>query len=328
MAVWFAGAKEHELGRAAYVAPVSVALVVLFFLAGGATGGLNLAAVLWRGVQAADPQIIQHGVFRAVFAVTSEDAQTNWRHHMVSGLLLGAFVSLMLRSYLFSRIGRLVSAIGVLCCVLLVVLSLSRAIMVAAALALVVVMCGLLIARSGQRARLLALGGAALCAGALLLTPLGDLVAARFFAQDQSASYEARFETLAAGAALIEKNLLVGGAATYERDMHNVVLQHWIGFGLIGLLAALNFVLLIILVASRLFILAVVKAGRANTALLLASALLALPFVRAFTAGGGLGGAEWLCIGVSIGVLTRSTPKSGQPLYPGLDVKPSGGTAR
>lgn len=267
--------------------------------------GVNPAEVLVRTTASGDPEILQRELFRSAFIGFGFDdvgVRGNFRHEVFGSVLVAmclsaACVSLRPFSSTVSRgLYRFSIALGAT----LLVLSMSRSVMIAAA---AWPLLGLLKSVLSGRLSPRVVGGALVAAAvATALAVLGFLnVLWVRFTQDTS-SYRARDRLLAEAWDNIGSNLLTGGVATQGASSHNFVIDNWLRSGLFGAAAALAVTVMVL----GLFLGLAVNLQHEPPWMLPVIALLALPLVRLFTAGGGLiPPVQWVALGVVAGFLAH-----------------------
>jgi hypothetical protein len=291
------------LQHARWAAAVAAVSLLLALAASLAVNGVNPAAAFGRMLATGDTRILGHEVFKSAFAGFGFDATTaraNMRHEAFGAVLVAMYVSMTaVRLYpLSSARARNAYRASIVLATLMILLSLSRSVTIAAAAIPVLAVVRTL--RSGRLStRQIALAGA-MAAGAAVLVVLGvSRILWDRFTQDTS-SYQARDVLLHQAVSNIGEHALTGGVSTVGGSSHNLVLDSWLRSGLFGAAFA-AFILL--LVVGVWFVL-VVGLPRAPDWMFPVTAALALPVIRMLTAGGGLiPPVEWVCLAVVAGFL-------------------------
>lgn len=295
------GASAMSLLRWAGLATSLVLLGALSFSM--ATNGVNPAAVFAKTIGSADPEVLQKELFKSAFAgfgIADEEVKGNIRHEVFGAVFIATCVSHVAAGMVpfTSRAARNLFRFATLLAVGLIVVSMSRSLMIAAAAW--PLMAGIRALLAG-RVRPAALG-AALVAGLLVvatsLAGLLDVVWVRF-TQDTS-SYEARDGLLTLAYTNIMANPILGGVETANASSHNFVLDTWLRAGVFAALAALA----ALVVTVGLWLSLIGSLHRHPAWLLPATAMLTLPIVRMLTAGGGLiPPVQWVALGIVAGLV-------------------------
>jgi O-antigen ligase len=288
---------------------LSLSLLLAFGLA-MAANGINPVAVLGKTVAAADPEIFQKQVFTSAFASfgrTEGDVSGNIRHEIFGALLFSMLVSTWAMRVGVSparwqtRLYRLSMVLGVV----LLVLSMSRAVLIAALVWPLVAAVRTLRRAELSLGQLAVMAAAVVAVGGLAVSGLGAVIYNRFFVD--TTSYEGRAGHYTAGLGAIADHWVTGGYNTAGHSTHNLVLDTLLRNGLFAALPAL---LVLCLVAATMVVL-VVRLDRLPAYMVPVTAALALPLVRMLTIGGGaISPVGWLTLGFVIGVLAarRTAP--------------------
>ena len=295
-----------------WTAPVTLAVLLAALTLGAVQNNVDIVGVIAQSIAAADPQIIEFGLFRRVFGgfgFESAEVRTNFRHEIFGGLLFTMYVSgwshsrVPFRPGLQSWIYRatLVGGTGML------ILSLSRSIIVAATIwPLLLIARALLTGRVSARNQFT---GIVVVIGAVIagVAGVGELLYERFF--EETNSYDTRAGNIGLALETIQENFWFGKPdLTGETSAHNFVLDAWSSAGVfVGVPALIVFVTIVGLWASLL-----VRIQTMPDELLAITAALALPSIRLVTQGGGLLAiVEWVTLGFVAGVLGAAY-RSGQ----------------
>ncbi len=265
--------------------------------------GVNPARVFARTIASGDPEILQKELFKSAFVGFGFDASVvrgNIRHEVFGALLMAMGLSSVCaylrppapgwERWLFR--GSLALGAGLL------LLSMSRSVMIAAAIWPVLLQLRYLMAgRISRNFPLIVAGAVALVSG-LLILGVAQVVWVRF-TQDTS-SYEKRDELISRAFANLSDSAFSGGVETASASSHNFIIDTWLRAGFVAAAAA---ALVVLFVAWR-FGSLVVRLPREPVWVVPMTALLALPLVRFVTAGGGLvPPVSWVTIAVVTGLV-------------------------
>ncbi len=280
-----------------------------------AANGVNAADVFARTIAAGDPQILQRELFRTAFGgfgLAEQSVMGNIRHEVFGALLLAVCLSSacsLLRPFA-TRAQSTLFMIGQGLAVFLLLLSMSRSVIVALAgwplLGLMrQVLAGRITARGAGAALLLVITGGVLAAVGVL-----QVLWIRF--TEDTGSYEARDRLLDAAFDNLGRSLATGGVSTESASSHNFVIDTWLRAGVVASLAALVVVVLV----CGLFIALALTLPNEPQWMLPVAAMIVLPVVRFFTAGGGLiPPVQWVALGVAAGFLAyRAMLREGSAL--------------
>ena len=267
--------------------------------------GVNAADVFARTITSADPEILQKELFRSSFGgfgLAEESVMGNIRHEVFGALLLALWRVLGMsaccgRSGAGPRPGS--TWLGQGLAAFLLLLSMSRSVILGlAAWPLLGLLRQVLRGRvtpRGAGAGLLVAGGAGLLAAVGVLQVLWVR-----FTEDTS-SYEARDTLLQTAFQNLGGSLATGGVSTELASSHNFVIDTWLRAGIAASLAAVVVVVLV----GGLFLALAFTLPREPDWMLPVTAMIALPVVRMFTAGGGLiPPVQWVALGVVTGFLS------------------------
>lgn len=304
--VVYRGARDPTSGVldfARWGAAVAASSVVVALSLSMAINGVDPASVFAQTVAKADPAILQRELFRSAFAgfgYSSEEVQGNIRHEVFGAVLTAMYLSaasVRLRP-LRSSTAKLVWRASMVVGVVLILLSLSRSVILAAAVWPVLAALRPLL-RAEVSTRQLALSASAVAVVALAsVTGFASVLWVRF-TQD-TGSYEARDELVQDALASIPDHLLTGGVSTTSASSHTLVLDSLLRAGVFGGLAALVITVLVV----GLWLILIVRLRVEPSWMLPVTASLALPVVRLFTAGGGsIPPVEWVGLGILAGFL-------------------------
>lgn len=294
----FLSALQHEGARGMVAQSGGVATLL-------ALGGM------WRGfrdygvdlfgayAQAAQGQqgLLLHG-FRLVFEQGDESLRSQARHEVFGALLVAALLSYAVGTV--SRVGNVIRFVATAAILVLIVLSLSRALLLAMALMAVLPLARVCV--SGRLSRWsVPLGIGVVVGGFLAWDFVSGLVSGRL---SDTRSYEGRLNSLDAFAAqdVVQRLLLGGGPLPVST--HNMVLDGLLLGGVIaGLASALVALRVIVLVGSGLGRFA--ASGSYLDAAATAAGMVAI--VRMATSGGGqLHLVSWVAIGLLLAATVRS----------------------
>lgn len=286
------------------------ALVVVLSLVGAlsfsmAANSVNPADVFVRTITSADPEVLQKELFRSAFTgfgFDEDSVRGNFRHEVFGAVLVAMTLSAAcarlrpFRSTGALHLYRVSMGIGTV----LIVVSMSRSIMIAAAVwPLLVVARAALAAHVSPRL----VGGTllvALVTAVLAVTGALNVLWVRF--TEDTGSYTARDRLYEDAFDNIAANFLTGGVATAGASSHNFVIDTWLRSGLFGAAAATVVSVLLI----GLFLSLAATLHREPGWMVPVTAMFALPLVRMFTAGGGLiPPVSWVGLGLAAGFLVH-----------------------
>lgn len=297
-------------------APATI-IVFLFELTLSAhRAGVNIVSAV-RTALAGNPHVLQFGVFRAAFASVAPDARANLRHEIFGALLVVCCVGVSASAR--SGFARRTMLITTLATGVLVVLSLSRSVTLALALAAVVAVARLVIT-SRIKVGTFVLGLAGLAVVPYAIVKALPLLSARFSATD---SYDARLAAVGQLSAGIGERMLIGGPIP-STSTQNLVLDAVLRAGLVAGLAALVIEAVFVILGVR----AVALFWRTGSMAALAAVGAAMQLlVRSLTGGQNLmHQVQWFALGLLIAVLYRGarpatdkpdSARNGRPTVPG-----------
>jgi len=279
---------------------VSLVVAMTFSMA---ANGVNAADVFARTITSADPQILQRELFRSAFGgfgLAEESVMGNIRHEVFGALLMALCLSSacrLLRPFA-TRLQSATYLLGQGLAVFLLLLSMSRSVILALAMwPLLGLLRQLLVGRvtpRGAGAGILMIGTGGLLAAVGVLQVLWVR-----FTQD-TGSYEARDNLLQQAYASLGRSMATGGVSTKSASSHNFVIDTWLRAGVVASLAAL----VVVVIVCGLFVALAFTLPQEPPWMLPVTAMLALPVVRFFTAGGGLiPPVQWVALGVAAGFL-------------------------
>ena len=291
------------LEAARWAALVAVVSVLVALSVSMAANGVNPAATFGQAVAQGDPEVLQRELYRSAFVgygIPEEEVLGNIRHE-VFGVVLTAMclssAAARLRPFATPRAAQVYRGSIALGAALLVV-SLSRSAMLAATVwvLLAVVTQARRFGVSGRQ--LAALSVALVGVGVAVATGFASVVFIRF--TEDTASYEARDRLLAESIAAIPDHLWTGGIDPSGASSHMFVIDSTLRAGILGGLAALAVVVLVVAQLTQL----AVRLPREPAFMLPVAAVLALPIVRFFTAGGGvIPPVQYVALGIAAGFL-------------------------
>lgn len=268
------------------------------------SNGVNPIGVVQEAIAAGDPTFLQQEFFRSSFigfGLSADVANANMRHGVFGGLLFTMYVSswATTRRPLAEPMQRIVYRSAMVVASMLLLLSLSRAILIAALLWPAISFCRALVTgRVSPRQQLAVLPGVLAVVG-LAMTGFLEVVWIRF--TDDTRGYATRTNLLGQAFDNIRANFWTGGVdLTRRNSSHNLVLDAWLHGGILAGISALVVLLLIFL----LWLALILRLRTMSMELVPLVAAMALPCVRLVTQGGGLmQPAEWVTLGFVMGVL-------------------------
>ena len=269
-----------------------------------AANGVNPAAVLGQTIAQADPQIFQKEVFKSAFAgfgLDDEQVAGNLRHEIFGSVLLSMLVSTwaMRLGPLPTRRELMIHRVSLLVGTLLLTISLSRSVLIAAALWPLLALFRA--ARRGSLStRQVALIMATVVGFAVLSTSgLGAVIFNRF--ATDTTGYEARAGNYEDAFGAIGDHWVTGGYDTANVSTHNFMFDTLLRNGFLAALPAAIIVVMLLVVTIALAL----RLHREPSWMVPVVAMLALPLVRLFTSSGGLiPPNEWVALAFVAGVLT------------------------
>ncbi|SIO11873.1 O-antigen ligase family protein [Vannielia litorea] len=303
---------------------------VLFFAVASITlqlRGINIFAVVGSAVQSGNPSFLQFMIFRNVFnapGVSSEDAVgVALRHTSLGFIFIGGVVALAA-----SRGSRLAAA-GAMFSILIILVSVSRSLILAYAIALIP--AGLALLRGHPRGFAALTLGAGLILITLFIVLQPDLGGIGTILSERFGSFDEDGRVGMYGYALNEINnrAFLGYGPGYEfehgsaktHQAHNIFLGAWMQGGYLCLLTAIGFMASLMFMYFRSMLLTF---GSVQNVLLLG--LLVLPLFRSQLSGGGgnFTLAEWICIAVAVAIAVPSAhrPKHLQDRVSGTGRQP------
>lgn len=271
----------------AWTGPVTLATFIVFYYIAARQAGIEPVSTLLNGIQAADPVRLQTQLFTVVFRAENELARANTRHEVMAALVVAGAIGIGAAAA--ARKSPRLANLAMLGIVLICAISLSRSIMLALALVLVPVLIRLISNGNLGPAQFYGLFVAAFAVPALVAFG-ASLLLARF---TDTRSYDARLGAFDLPSHELIDRVLVGGTQLPD-STHTLMFDALLEGSIIAFLASL--VMVVVLCALM------VRAGglylRTGSALPLAIVMaLAVPIVRAFTAGGGqIAGPGWLAM--------------------------------
>lgn len=299
------GREPTAVGLLRWTAAACCVTVTLGLVISMLANGVNPLGVVQQSIAAADPEILQRELFRSSFTGFGYDEETvrgNIRHEVFGAVLLTMYVSGWAERFRppTAPTHRAAYRASMIFAVVLLLVSLSRSILLAAALWPVIAFV-----RSTVTGRLtvtqirLGFGGLAVIA----LAAASGFAAVLFnrFTTDTS-SYENRGDALRAAVQGIRTHFLTGGVESigFGESSHNFVLDAWLRGGVFVALPAAAVVVILV----GLWITLLARVPREPGWMLPVTAALALPLVRLVTSGGGLiNPVEWVALGFIAGVL-------------------------
>ncbi|MBA3523702.1 MAG: hypothetical protein H0T85_03950 [Geodermatophilaceae bacterium] len=280
------------------------------------SNGVNPVDVLQRTIASGDPNILQKELFRSSFAgfgLEGEEARGNLRHEVFGGLLFTMYASawaVSLRPFTEPR-HRAIYRTAMVLAMLLLLVSLSRSILVAAAiwpaLSFVRALLTGRVSNRQQVAVLAGLGGVGILAASGFLS----VIATRF--TEDTSSYNTRENLLTLAFQRIQDNFWTGGIDVSRTSSHNFVLDMWQRAGIYAGLPAL----FIFLFISLLWYQQLIRIRTVSDSDFVLAAAMALPCVRLVTQGGGsLQIVEWVTLAMVIGVQAANRMRDKRGLTP------------
>jgi hypothetical protein len=304
--VVFRGARGLDPGvieLARWAALAAAASLLLALSVSMVSNGINPAATFARTLAQGDPAILQRELFRSAFGGFGFDADTvqgNVRHE-VFGAVLSAMclsaVAVRLRPFASSPALWVYRGSLTLGAVLIVV-SLSRSVLLAAAMwPLLAMLRALLQLRiSGRHVAAVFVGAVAAVVG--VVSGFAAVLWVRF--TEDTVSYEGRDALLEQALRDIPDHLLTGVEDVSGVSSHVFLVDSFLRAGVLGGLLAILITGLVV----GLWVLLIVRLRVEPSWMVPVTAALALPVVRLFTSGGGvIPPVQWVGLGVVAGFM-------------------------
>lgn len=286
--IWFAESRDRTGMRTLRWAGVVTTGTLIVALGVALTiNHINPATVFSNAVKSGDPSVIEAQLFRPAFAgfgYSTADAVSQIRHEVFAGLLVGLLVASWAQHIVpfERRSARWTSQLAVVVASLLIVLSLSRSVQLAAVswplLALIRIAARGVITRR----QIVALVGVTVVVAVIAAS--GFLVVIIQRVTQDSTSYTERGAKLGEALQVIGQYPWFGGHYDDTISSHNFVIDAWLRGGVV--MAGLMLVAMFIIVGRLLVNVSML--GRAPAFLIPVTAALVLPLVRMFTIGAGL----------------------------------------
>ena len=308
---------DHEaVAVLRWAAPVTCLSLLVAFSVAMAANGVHALEAFGTSVGTVDPQVVQLDVFRASFSGFGLDearVHGTFRHEIFASVLFSMLVSTWaIRSGdPATRLERTAYRVSMVTGTVLIVVSLSRSLLIAAVMWPLIALVGALASRRLTRTHIVAVSAAALGFATLLLSGWGAVLWSRI--TEETTSYEARATNYAEAVKALPDHWLTGGFQTAGLDVstHNFVLDSWLRGGIFTGIAAGVILLLLVVLWVRL----IISLPRQPALMLPVTVAVALPVVRMVTAGGGLiPPVEWVVLAFVFGVLAaRARPTADRP---------------
>jgi hypothetical protein len=310
------GAFTRDLDRTArtlrWSAAASVVVLVTALSYSMAVNGVNAGAVFAKTLTTGDPEILQKELFKSAFVGFGFDASVvrgNIRHEVFGALLLAmglASVAAHLRPPTTS-VQRWFFRGSLLLGGLLILLSMSRSVMLAAAVwPLLIQVRYLMAGRVSRNFTALLFAGVALVSG-LVALGVAQVIWVRF-TQDTS-SYDKRDQLISRAFTNLLDSAFAGGVATDSASSHNFVIDTWLRAGVVAAGAAV----VVVVVVAWWFGSLTARLPREPAWIVPMTAMLALPLVRFVTAGGGLvPPVSWVTLAVVVGLMAARAELQGR----------------
>lgn len=270
--------------------------------------GVNPIGTLQATVAQANPEILQKELFRSSFVGYGYDATTvrgNIRHEVFGGVLLAMYVAAAAETFTGDAAPagpgrwRWVRRAGFALCVVLLLMSMSRAVLLAAAAWPILALIRSVRMKSLSRRHVVVLLTSAVTVTLLTVTGLGLVIWNRF--TSDTASYQGRTGLYERAFNNIGGSFLTGGIDTTNESSHNFVIDAQLRGGV--LVATCAAALLAVLLFA--WFKSIVRLPYEPAWMLPVTAAFALPLDRMLTAGGGLiPPVSWLTLALVAGAFT------------------------
>ena len=313
------GAEPGALLLLRWAAVAASITLVIAFAASMLGNGVNPVGVLQRTIAAADPELLQKELFRSSFTGYGYDSETvrgNIRHEVFGAVLLAMYVAAWAEGLAPGGPGwgRFIRRAGLVACTGLLLLSMSRAVLIAAAVWPLISVMRSVRTFSVTRRQMAVVYGALAGIGLLVVSGIGRVIWIRF-TQDTT-SYESRGGLYEQAFQGIRQSFWTGGFETAGESSHNFVVDAWLRGGVLVAVAAAAILLLLFVDWAALL----VRLPAEPLWMVPVAAAFALPIDRMLTAGGGLiPPVSWVTLALVAGAFTyRRTLVGGQvPVHEG-----------
>lgn len=274
----------QALRWSATAAVVVLTLAMAFSMLGN---GVNPLSVLQQSIASADPEFLQKQLFRSTFVGYGYDSETvrgNIRHEMFGAVLAAMYVSVWAEGLVpdGAGVGRFVRRAALVAGTGMLLVSMSRAVLIAAAVWPLMALLRSVRTATVTRRQIAIAYGALAGLGALVLSGVGLVIWVRF-TQDTT-SYQSRGGLYQQAFTEIGQNFWTGGVQTTGESSHNFVVDAWLRGGFLVALAAVGILLVLLLSWAAL----VVRVHLEPRWMVPVAAAFALPIDRMLTSGGGL----------------------------------------
>lgn len=308
--------RDHMVDALRWSSVVTVLILIAAFGASLLKNGINPLTVVQQTIVTADPGILTQQLFGKAFVgfgLDLETTQVQIRHEVFGGLLLSMYVASWAKARRPFTEPRhiVVYRASMVAGTLMVLLSLSRAVTLAA-----MVWPILLLARAVLSGRI---SGAQLGAVIVSVLGLGAVAASGFlvvvwerFTED-TRGYVGRSENIAEAVDRIFQNFWTGGFVTETNSSHNFILDNWQRGGVfVAIPTIIVFLYIFGLWASLLL-----RIRTLPIELLPVAAALALPVFRMMTQGGGqISVNAWMTMAFVTGVVQAHRRATQDPSAP------------
>lgn len=284
-------------------AVASVTVLVLALTLSMLNNGVNPLGVLGQAIAAADPELLQKELFRSSFAGYGFDAETvrgNIRHEVFGAVLAAMYVSVWAEQLVPGGRGkgRALRRLGLAAGTVLLLMSMSRAVLIAAAIWPLLVIFRAAVTYTITRRQVALLGAAVVGLLVLVVSGVAQVLWVRF-TQDTS-SYQSRAGRYGDAFATIRLNFWTGVGETTSSASHNYVIDAWLRIGVLG--AAIAAAILAVLLVS--WAMVVLRLAVDPVWMVPVAAAFALPLVRMLTSGTGLiPPVGWFVLAFIVGAL-------------------------
>lgn len=312
-------ASGAEPGALALLRWAGLAAAVTLVIAFGLSmlgNGVNPLNVLQNTIASADPEVLQKELFRSSFVGYGYDTDTvrgNIRHEVFGAVLAAMYVSVWAEGLLpGGGRARLLRRIGLVMCAGMLLISMSRAVLIAAAVWPLLALFRSAWNSSVTRRQVTIFYTAAIGFGLLVISGIAGVVWVRFTQDTQS--YESRGGLYDRAFASIRQNFWTGGVETAGESSHNFVVDAWLRGGFFVALLAAAIMLVLFLSWGN----TILKLPSDPVWMLPIAAAFALPLDRMLTAGGGLiPPVSWVTLAIIAGAFAfKRTQKQTLPAKP------------
>lgn len=301
----------HFLRALRWASVTTVTMIILAFAASLLKNGINPLAVVQQTITSGDPSLLTQQLFGRAFVgfgLDLDNTQVQIRHEVFGALLLSMYVASWAKIRCPFTVPRhlFLYRISMFLGGLLVLVSLSRAVTLAAIVWPLILFARAVISGRVSGKQLLAVFATVATLGIVAATGFLSVVLDRF--TEDTRGYVGRSENIADSIGRIFNNFWTGGYVTETNSSHNFVLDNWQRSGVLVAIPALLIFGYILWTWASL----VLTIPTMPLELLPVSAALTLPLFRMMTQGGGqISVNGWITMAFVTGVLHQTQYRFG-----------------